>query len=105
MEYPPRLARLLATTQPERTRTKMLNQCFNADCRKPLHYLREGRVFVFGVQESGDGESRLEHYWLCGLCAENFVLAQGVGGVHLVERKVRPQRVEMDLPGRRALAS
>lgn len=97
---------MLATTQPERIQIEMLNQCFNPDCRKPLHYLREGRVFVFGVKDSGDGgngESRLEHYWLCGPCAEKFVLAQDDGGVNMMKRKTRPQTVEM--PGRRALAS
>lgn len=83
----------------------MLNQCFNADCRKPLHYLREGRVFVFGVQESVDGESRLEHYWLCGSCAEKYVLAQGVGGLHMVARTARPRMVTRQIPGPRALAS
>lgn len=85
----------------------MLNQCFNPDCRKPLHYLREGRVFVFGVQESDDGGngdgSRLEHYWLCGPCSLKFVLAQGDGGVHLAERKRLPRMVK--LPAPRAMAS
>ena len=86
----------------------MLNQCFNPDCRKPLHYLREGRVFVFGVQDSGDGangESRLEHYWLCGPCAQKFGLSQDEDGIHLVERKTRPRVVEVEMPGPRALAS
>lgn len=88
----------------------MLNQCFNPKCRKPLHYLRDGRVFVFGVQDSGkteDGEGgRLEHYWLCGDCAQHFGLAQGESGVHMVERKARPRTVELEFPRPpRALAS
>jgi hypothetical protein len=39
---------------------------------KPLHYLREGTVYIFEV---ADGEAglrgvhRLEHYWLCGECS------------------------------------
>lgn len=87
----------------------MLNQCFNPDCRKPLHYLREGRVFVFGVQDSSDGAngdgSRLEHYWLCGPCAQKFGMAQDDKGIRMVERKRRPRLVEMEAPGSRALAS
>lgn len=89
----------------------MLYQCFNPECRKPLHYLRDGRVFVFGVQESADGEhgegSRLEHYWLCGPCAQKFVLAQNDSGISMMERRLRPmQRVELDLPeSPQALAS
>ena len=87
----------------------MLNQCFNPQCRKPLHYLRDGRVFVFGVHESGDGEhgegSRLEHYWLCGTCALRFGLAQQADGIHLVKRRLRPQSSDLELPGPQTLAS
>lgn len=81
----------------------MLYQCFNPECRKPLHYLREGRVFVFGVHECGDGDheegSRLEHYWLCGSCAQRFVMAQREGGIQMVKRTKRlSERIELDLP-------
>lgn len=80
----------------------MLNQCFNPDCRKPLHYLREGRVFVFGVQESGDGEHgdgcRLEHYWLCGACALEYALAQDEQGIHMMKRRMRPRAMELEMP-------
>lgn len=80
----------------------MLNQCFNPKCRRPLHYLREGRVFVFGVQDSskaedGDG-SRLEHYWLCGACAEHYQLAHSEAGIHMVTRKRHTHKIEIDLP-------
>jgi hypothetical protein len=27
----------------------MMNHCANPQCAKPLHYLREGRIFVFDV--------------------------------------------------------
>jgi hypothetical protein len=39
---------------------------------KPLHYLREGTVYIFEIT---DGEAsirrthQLEHYWLCGECS------------------------------------
>lgn len=85
----------------------MLNQCFNPKCAIPLHYLRDGRVFVFGVQDSGEAEdgegSRLHHYWLCGVCAQQYVLAQSEGGVHMVNRKALPRTVEF--PGPQAKAS
>jgi hypothetical protein len=88
---------------------EMLNQCFNPECRKPLHYLRDGRVFVFGVHDSGDGENgegtRLEHYWLCGPCAQRFALAQNGEDVHMVRRKARPRRTDLELPETHALAS
>ena len=55
----------------------MVNNCTNPKCNKPLHYLREGRVFVFDVasaQIGPDGKrvKHLQHYWLCGDCAPKF---------------------------------
>lgn len=61
----------------------MVNHCANPQCCKPLHYLREGRVYVFDVtrQVSGAAERtarRMEHFWLCGVCSEVFFLEQVV---------------------------
>jgi hypothetical protein len=59
----------------------MINQCANLTCSKPLHYLREGRIFVFDFSDSraepdskGVRPRRLEHYWLCGECAQSYLL-------------------------------
>lgn len=85
----------------------MMSECFNPQCRKPLHYLREGRVFVFGVKaEEGNGEpARLEHYWLCGDCARTYGLAQDKAGIRMVQRnQVRWYR-ERELAGQREMAS
>jgi len=43
---------------------------------KPLHYLREGTIFIFEVGEpdAGPGGRRLEHYWLCGECSTSHRL-------------------------------
>jgi hypothetical protein len=44
---------------------------------KPLHYLREGTIYLFDVPESDKGDlhgHRLEHYWLCGDCASTHLL-------------------------------
>lgn len=59
----------------------MVNHCANPQCCKPLHYLREGRVYVFDVTRSvsGNGERiarRMEHFWLCGVCSETYLLEQ-----------------------------
>jgi hypothetical protein len=59
----------------------MVNHCANPQCCKPLHYLREGRVYVFDVTRpaSGTGERtarRMEHFWLCGACSEAYFLEQ-----------------------------
>ncbi|AXC12917.1 hypothetical protein ACPOL_3634 [Acidisarcina polymorpha] len=57
----------------------MVDYCANPKCMKPLHYLREGTVYIFDVVDSGmDGSNlrghRLEHYWLCGDCCETHLL-------------------------------
>lgn len=57
----------------------MVNNCANPNCNKPLHYLRDGRVFVFevaGASLGPDGKrSRsLEHYWLCGDCSPSMIV-------------------------------
>ncbi len=57
----------------------MVNNCANAACNKPLHYLRDGRVFVFDVAGASIGPDgkrtrHLEHYWLCGDCSPSLVV-------------------------------
>ena len=58
----------------------MVNHCANPQCCKPLHYLREGRVYVFDVtRPAAAGERmprRMEHFWLCGACSETYFLEQ-----------------------------
>ena len=59
----------------------MVNHCANPQCCKPLHYLREGRVYVFDVTRSVAGSNervtrRMEPFWLCGVCSETYVLEQ-----------------------------
>ena len=71
----------------------MVSNCANPKCAKPLHYLREGRIFVFDVQEQSvniTGEKKghhLEHYWLCGDCSKMFMVEhESEKGVQLVPR-------------------
>jgi len=57
----------------------MLSRCANPECGKPLHYLREGRVFLFNVPTSGtDGpiSPQREHFWLCGECSMAYSMTQ-----------------------------
>lgn len=64
----------------------MISKCANPECSAPFHYLRQGRIFqvnrdqdghVFGgpfvVREDGH-PCRLEHFWLCGSCAQRLTL-------------------------------
>lgn len=44
----------------------MITQCMNPECRKELHYLRNGRV-VRTTRRIG-AHVQVEHFWLCGEC-------------------------------------
>lgn len=75
----------------------MVSQCANPKCAKPLHYLRDGRVFVFDVGASetsvnGKRMRKMEHFWLCGECSRTLAMEQSPEGVKLVPRTRR--RVE-----------
>lgn len=63
----------------------MVNNCANPECGKPLHYLREGRIYIFDVSAGavtpgGKRLRHLEHYWLCGACYETLILMQDADG-------------------------
>jgi len=69
--------------EPERSwwrkATNMVDYCANPKCMKPLHYLREGTIYLFEVSDSGlenfnPGGHRLEHFWLCGSCSSTHRL-------------------------------
>lgn len=70
----------------------MVNQCANPKCAKPLHYLREGRIFVFNLQTPVMDSSAkladhlLRHYWLCGDCSQHMFLEKTTTGVRLVNK-------------------
>lgn len=51
----------------------MVNQCANPDCKRELHYLREGRIYLFALS-TPTGSKRIEHFWLCGTCSRSMVL-------------------------------
>jgi hypothetical protein len=69
----------------------MVNHCANPRCSKPLHYLREGRIFVFDVasgevDKTGKRSRRMEHYWLCGECSRTLAMEESPQGVRVVAR-------------------
>jgi hypothetical protein len=78
----------------------MVSHCANPKCAKPLHYLREGRIFVFDVSgkdvdRNGKRTRRMEHFWLCGTCSQTMVMERSADGVRAVPRTRR--LVEMDM--------
>jgi uncharacterized protein YcsI (UPF0317 family) len=78
----------------------MVSHCANPKCGKPLHYLREGRIFVFdvpGKETDGNGKQsrRMEHFWLCGTCSQSMVMEQSPDGVRAVVRTRRLLETDM----------
>jgi hypothetical protein len=70
----------------------MVSNCANSACGKLLHYLREGRIYVFDTSAGAivPGERRqrhLEHYWLCGTCSDTLMLVQDAQGMIRVQAK------------------
>jgi len=77
----------------------MVNHCANPACHKPLHYLREGKVYLFSRKSMQDSNhklpQRLEHFWLCGVCAKTWTLSMdGKDSVQLIETKRRRYKTE-----------
>lgn len=74
----------------------MVDKCINPNCQKPLHYLRDGRVFLFSRKNTGENAKlphRLEHYWLCGECAQQWTLKMDAEcGVQVVAAKQKSRR-------------
>ncbi len=48
----------------------MILECLNSACRRPLYYLRAGRIVRTQYQEGT--RLKLEHFWLCGDCSQFF---------------------------------
>jgi hypothetical protein len=64
----------------------MVSQCVNPQCGKPLHYLRDGKVFLLEVQTDQRDTARMEHFWLCGECSAKFVVRQAGSRVEVVSK-------------------
>lgn len=80
----------------------MLSKCANPSCSTPFVYLRDGKIFTRNhitdtssrtAAQAVTSVSRVEHFWLCGRCSEDFTLVHDpVLGVQLVGKKARPKR-------------
>ena len=81
----------------------MVSQCANPKCAKPLHYLRDGRIFVFDMADkigpNGKRTRRMEHFWLCGVCSQTMTMEQSAEGVRLILRPQARLRSEMAMRG------
>jgi hypothetical protein len=79
----------------------MVNNCANPKCGKPLHYLRDGRVFIFDVPDkispNGKRTRRIEHFWLCGACSQTLAMKQSSDGIQVVVRPGSRMRPEMTM--------
>lgn len=76
----------------------MVNTCANPECRKILRYLRDGVVYLFSNQQTSDAKAKTlqptEHFWLCGSCAERWILKPDTESrVRLVQKSLRKNSV------------
>ena len=80
----------------------MVDNCANPECGKPLHYLRDGRIFVFDVASAslgpdGNRMRHLEHYWLCGGCATSLTVERSPELGIAVRAKQMPHRAHINI--------
>jgi hypothetical protein len=88
----------------------MMNNCANPKCSKPLHYLREGRVFVFDLPDrlsaaGGKKTRHIEHFWLCGECSRTFEMQQSKDRVQVFLRQRTRLGLRMSAAEHQSLAS
>lgn len=88
----------------------MVNNCANPQCGKPLHYLRDGRIFVFNVPGAllgpdGKRTPHVEHYWLCGDCSPSMLVECGPDSVVSVRKRQLPLSARSPYNSGAALAS
>jgi hypothetical protein len=48
----------------------LISQCLNSECRRTLKYLCDGRIVR--TEYLVDMRLKMEHFWLCGDCSQNF---------------------------------
>lgn len=77
----------------------MVSNCANPECGKPLHYLRDGKIFLlqFRSADNKNTTKRVEHFWLCGACSAKYDVRQASTGVEVVPlaHTRLPQRIFM----------
>ena len=77
----------------------MLSKCANPACPRLFLYLHEGKIFNIEVN-GGASPRHLEHYWLCGNCAQSMTVAYEHGRV--VTRLARLALMPSDARGTHA---
>ena len=71
----------------------MFEKCLNPDCDLPFDY-REGRLIRFCSTEAKSPAERhcVEHFWLCGKCAERYVFAYERGAGMKIRLRITEPR-------------
>ncbi len=66
----------------------MVDKCANPLCNKSFRYFRGGRLYAFTRRDRRipDSLPRVEHFWLCELCATEMTLSLDVNGQAQVHR-------------------
>jgi hypothetical protein len=73
----------------------MIDRCFNPSCDKQMRYLRDGRVVRVIRRE--DNATRVQHYWLCGECYDEYDFVFPPGGDVVIEPRARAHSDKVQL--------
>ena len=74
----------------------MMSKCANPDCTAKLHYLRDGKIFRIELESpflvgSPKPIPKVEHFWLCGICAQSCTVTyDNTRGVLVVPKSTDP---------------
>jgi len=75
---------------------EMFTKCLNPGCQRPFDY-REGQLVRCSICSPGGhrtpNQPLVEHFWLCGLCSESYVLMEESGTVRM-KRRAEHSRVD-----------
>jgi len=67
----------------------MLIKCANHGCQSQFRFLRDGKLFHVRIQSDAKRSARVEHFWLCERCAQEFRVVTTVQGVPVIEARAK----------------
>ncbi len=63
----------------------MIEKCANPRCGSAFTYFRQGRLYKVDPRDTRSERRgvKVQHYWLCGACAERMEIVVGGNGIVL----------------------
>lgn len=67
----------------------MLVKCANAGCQSQFRFLRDGKLFHVNTQGEVNRSARVEHFWLCERCAQEFMVVATAQGLPVIKARAK----------------